>query len=157
MLVYIVFTCLLNEVGLESTIRYRAESQRRSHNITARLKLEWIYRWYSFAISMGFIVSCVSASFSTVFNLVVKELKFYCLIHKYIVNIHIYTHSLKTLGLKCPCLTLARVQAQGKNSEPASKTRYFVLSAFAHERSILIGCLLLDSIIRSVIHHKGSR
>jgi hypothetical protein len=53
---------------------------------------------------------------------------------------------------------LARVQAhRGKNSGPASKTRYFVLSAFAHERSILIGCLLLDSIIRSVIHHKGSR
>jgi hypothetical protein len=54
-------------------------------------------------------------------------------------------------------VTLARVQAQGKNSGPASKARYFVLSAFAHERSILIGCLLLDSIIRSVIHHKGSR
>ena len=52
---------------------------------------------------------------------------------------------------------IACVQAQGKNSGPASKTRYFVLSAFAHERSILIGCLLLDSIIRSVIHHKGSR
>jgi hypothetical protein len=34
-----------------------------------------------------------------------------------------------------------------KNSGPARKTRYFVLSAFAHERSILIGCLLLDSII----------
>ena len=46
---------------------------------------------------------------------------------------------------------IARVQAQGKNSGPASKARYFVLSAFAHERSILIGCLLLDSIIRSVI------
>jgi hypothetical protein len=29
---------------------------------------------------------------------------------------------------------LARVQAQGKNSGPASKARYFVLSAFAHER-----------------------
>ena len=28
---------------------------------------------------------------------------------------------------------------------------------FGHERGILIGCLLLDSIIRSVIHHKGSR
>jgi hypothetical protein len=50
---------------------------------------------------------------------------------------------------------LARVQAQGKNSGPASKARYFVLSAFAHEGGILIGCLLLDSIIRSVIHHKG--
>jgi hypothetical protein len=46
---------------------------------------------------------------------------------------------------------VARVQAhRGKNSWPASKTRYFVLSAFAHERSILIGCLLLDSIIKSV-------
>jgi hypothetical protein len=53
--------------------------------------------------------------------------------------------------------SIARVQAQGKNSGPASKARYFVLSAFAHERGILIGCLLLDSIIRSVIHHKGSR
>jgi hypothetical protein len=54
-------------------------------------------------------------------------------------------------------MVLARVQAQGKNSGPASKARYFVLSAFAHERGILIGCLLLDSIIRLVIHHKGSR
>jgi hypothetical protein len=54
-------------------------------------------------------------------------------------------------------LNVARVQAQGKNSGPASKARYFVLSAFAHERRILIGCLLLDSIIRSVIHHKGFR
>ena len=45
----------------------------------------------------------------------------------------------------------------GKNSGPARKTRYFVLSVFAHERSILIGCLLLDSIIRSLIRHKGSR
>jgi hypothetical protein len=27
------------------------------------------------------------------------------------------------------------VQAQGKNSGPASKARYFVLSAFAHERA----------------------
>jgi hypothetical protein len=43
-------------------------------------------------------------------------------------------------------LNLARVQAQGKNSGPASKARYFVLSAFAHERGILMGCLLLDSI-----------
>jgi hypothetical protein len=50
---------------------------------------------------------------------------------------------------------LARVQAQGKNSGPASKDRYFVLSAFAHERGILIGCLLLDSIIISVTHHKA--
>jgi hypothetical protein len=43
---------------------------------------------------------------------------------------------------------IARVQAQGKNSGPASKARYFLLSAFAP------GCLLLDSIIRSVSHHK---
>jgi hypothetical protein len=50
---------------------------------------------------------------------------------------------------------VARVQAQGKNSVPASKARYFVFSAFAHGRGILIGCLLLDSIIRSVNHHKG--
>jgi hypothetical protein len=35
---------------------------------------------------------------------------------------------------------LARVQAEGKISGPASKARYFVLSAFAHERCILIGC-----------------
>ena len=34
------------------------------------------------------------------------------------------------------------------NSGPARKTVYFVLAAFAHERSILIGCLLLDTIIR---------
>ena len=54
-------------------------------------------------------------------------------------------------------LLVAHVQAQGKNSGPASKARYFVLSEFAHERGILIGCLLLDSIIRSLIHHKGSR
>ena len=54
-------------------------------------------------------------------------------------------------------IAIARVQAQGKNSGPASKARYFVLSAFAHERGILIGCLLLDSIIRSVIHHRGYR
>jgi hypothetical protein len=47
-------------------------------------------------------------------------------------------------------------EAQGKNSGPASKARYFVLSAFAHERGILIGCLQLDYIIRSLIHHKGS-
>jgi hypothetical protein len=30
---------------------------------------------------------------------------------------------------------------------PASKAGYFVLSAFAHERGILIGCLLLDSVV----------
>jgi hypothetical protein len=66
---------------------------------------------------------------------------------------------LKSLIVKIwmPYQKVARVQAQGKNSGPASNTRYFVLSAFAHERSILIGCLLLDSIIRSVIHHKGSQ
>jgi hypothetical protein len=52
-------------------------------------------------------------------------------------------------------LSLARVQAQGKNSGPASKARYFVLYAFAHERGILMGSLLLDYIF--VIHHKGSR
>ena len=40
-------------------------------------------------------------------------------------------------------INVARVQAQGKNSGPASKARYFVLSAFAHERGILIGCLLV--------------
>ena len=34
------------------------------------------------------------------------------------------------------------------NSGPARKTVYLVLAAFAHERSILIGCLLLDTIIR---------
>jgi hypothetical protein len=32
-------------------------------------------------------------------------------------------------------VNIARVQAQGKNSGPASKARYFVLSAFAHERA----------------------
>ena len=37
-------------------------------------------------------------------------------------------------------LALARVQAQGKNSGPASKARYFVLSPFAHEHGTLIGC-----------------
>ena len=35
-----------------------------------------------------------------------------------------------------------------ENSGPARKTVYFVLAVFAHERSILIGCLLLDTIIR---------
>jgi hypothetical protein len=60
-------------------------------------------------------------------------------------------------SFKCAASKVARVQAQGKNSGPASKARFFVLSAFPHKRSILIGCLLLDSIIRSVIHHKGSR
>ena len=34
------------------------------------------------------------------------------------------------------------------NSGPARKTVYFVLAAFAHERSILISCLLLDTTIR---------
>ena len=51
-----------------------------------------------------------------------------------------------------PCRVSPRA-GPGKNSGPASKTRYFVLSAFTHERSILIGCLLLDSVIRSVIRH----
>jgi hypothetical protein len=32
--------------------------------------------------------------FCTVFNLVVKELKFYCLIHKSIVHIHVYPYTL---------------------------------------------------------------
>ncbi|CAB4001001.1 NACHT, LRR and PYD domains-containing 12-like isoform X1, partial [Paramuricea clavata] len=54
-------------------------------------------------------------------------------------------------------LVLPACRPKGTDSGPASKARYFVLSAFAHERGILIGCLLLDSIIRSVIHHKGSR
>jgi hypothetical protein len=51
-------------------------------------------------------------------------------------------------------IPIARVQAQGKNSGPASKARYFVFSAFAQERGILIFCLLVDSIIRSAkIYH----
>ena len=47
---------------------------------------------------------------------------------------------------------LARVQAhRGKNSGPPRKPGYF-----AFERSILIAYLLLHSIIRSVIYHRGS-
>jgi hypothetical protein len=58
------------------------------------------------------------------------------------------SRSLSSLSLvifkaKLTGINVARVQAQGKNSGPASKARYFVLSAFAHERGILIGCLLV--------------
>ena len=35
-----------------------------------------------------------------------------------------------------------------RHTENTELLPYFVLSAFAHEHSILIGCLLLDSIIR---------
>ena len=73
----------------------------------------------------------------------------------YIGQLRLYLYRCTLLG--ADYYSLARVQAQGKNSGPASKARYFVLSAFAHERSILIDCLLLDFIIRSVIHHKCSR
>ena len=45
------------------------------------------------------------------------------------------------------CSLIAGPRIRG-NNEPARKTVYFVLAAFAHERSILIGCMLLDSIIR---------
>ena len=41
-------------------------------------------------------------------------------------------------------------QWMGGNSGPARKTLNFVLAAFTHKHSILIGCLLLDSIIREV-------
>ena len=45
------------------------------------------------------------------------------------------------------CSLIAGPRIRG-NSEPVRKTVYFVLAAFGHERSILIGCMLLDSIIR---------
>ena len=53
-----------------------------------------------------------------------------------------FDHTAPLSNMSC----VARVQAQGKNSGPSSKARYFVVSAFANERGILIGCLLLDSL-----------
>ena len=51
-------------------------------------------------------------------------------------------------ALKMVKLSLRAGPRRTGNGGPSRKTVYVVLVAFAHERSILIGCLLLDIIIR---------